>query len=828
MFEERDLGELDITENQRKVIKDKYLKASPTAQHWLMGVAQNVALTEILHHPEAREDEIFKGVSYQIYTYEVKGKKHKYYLLHQGLSYGERGKNFKKFLENLAEVAKHNPNIMQRFQETKAQFYKILSTWQFLPNSPTLMNAGRDLQQLSACYVLPVGDSIEEIYDSVKNMAVIHKSGGGTGFSFSRLRPTNDVVKTTHGVSSGPVSFMGIFDKSTDVVKQGGTRRGANMGILHCTHPNILEFIEAKNTPGILENFNISVALDEVFMKAVKENKKYDLLNPRTKEPEGALNARDVFEKMVENAWRTGDPGFVVLDRINNTESNPTPNMGQIESTNPCGEQPLLPYEPCNLGSINLSKFVKEDGSDMLWDELQECVKISTRFLDDVIDVNNYPLPKIEYMSKINRRIGLGVMGWAETLVKLGIPYNTEDAFKKAEEVMKFINGNALKLSEELATERGAFPNYNDSIYDKDGKFFRGKSAVPRNSTRTTIAPTGTIGITAGLQGTGIEPFFAIAYVRYNAAGIDALKRGETPDPENTFWEVNPLFKEIARKHNFFGLSPEELWKKIDENHKAVKGIAEIPEEIQNLFLTSHDLDPFDHVKMQCGFQKYIDNAVSKTVNLRNEATIEDVRKVYLKAYELGAKGVTIYRDGSKQFQILNLTDKKSKETSQPQQEREAKNSRYYKINTGQGPLHVHINYDDEGPLQIFMNISPAGTEISGLCTSLGIMLSKYLEQNGDPKALLKHLNSIKGDKPFGFGPKRVDSIPHAVAKVLKDHLVETGHFTQTNGQTTLHKEGIKKKDDKIYCPTCFSSNVEMVSGCSEPTCFDCGYSKCS
>ncbi len=777
------------------------------------------------------EKEIFEGVDYEKFPYESRGNVANLILIHKNKhSKNERDSNFKRFMKNLENIYAQNPEICSKSEE---EFYELLSSFKFLPNSPTLMNAGRELHQLSACYVLPVEDSIEGIYTALKDMALIHQSGGGTGFSFSRLRPEGEFVKTTKGVSSGPVSFMGIFDKSTEIVKQGGTRRGANMGILHYTHPDILKFIEAKKTPGVLENFNISVTIDNKFMQAVKESKDYELINPKDNSVAGKLNAREVWDKLVKSAWETGDPGILFIDRINNTESNPTPHIGEIESTNPCGEQPLLPYEPCNLGSLNLYKFVKEDGSDFNYDELKRAVFIATHFLDNVIDVNNYPIPEIEKMAKTNRRIGLGVMGWAESLVKLGLPYNSEEARKKAEEVMEFINVSCLKASEKLAEERGIFPSWKGSIYDRDSKYFKGQEYYPRNSARTTIAPTGTIGIAAGLQGAGIEPFFAVAYTRYNAKGLDALKKGEEPKKEDTFFEVNPLFEEIAKKENYFGIAREELYKKIDKNHKSLKGIKEIPERIQKLFLTAHDLTPEDHILMQCAFQRHTNNAVSKTVNLKNEATVEDVEKVYLLAYEKGAKGVTIYRDGSKQFQVLN-TEEKTKEKKKEKLEEFAD---YHMIRTGYGPLHVHINYTKEGPTKVFASIPPIGTEISGLTSALSIVLSKYLELGGDPVRILKHLNSVKSERPFGFGKNKIDSIPHGISVALRRTLVKIGKIPLNANHQIIKSELVNNSESltekiseekSLYCPKCFSSNVGMMSGCSEPTCFDCGYSKCS
>jgi len=824
------LTRLNLTENQIKVIKDKYLKDSPTIEHWLKTICHNIALSEMLHSPMTNEDEIFAGVNYKKAPYKSKGRTSYMWLLHHGLTdHNEIHENFRRFIKNLEEIHAKHPEIVSATEE---KFYDLLSNFKFLPNSPTLMNAGRDLQQLSACYVLPVGDSIEEIYTSVKNMALIHKSGGGTGFSFSRLRPSGDNVRSTKGISSGPISFMGIFDKSTEVVKQGGTRRGANMGILHYTHPDILHFIDMKKTPGMMENFNVSVTIDERFMKAVKNNESYDLVNPKDGEVVDSINAREVWKKLIRGAWETGDPGIIMIDRINNTGSNATPHLGQIESTNPCGEQPLLPYEPCNLGSINLSKFVKDDGSDFSYDELRECVYACTHFLDNVIDINNYPITEIEEMAKKNRRIGLGIMGWAEALVKIGLPYNSPEALAKAEEVMKFINVSCMNASEELAEKRGVFPAWQGSIYDKNSMFFRGHEFFPRHSARTTIAPTGTIGIAAGLQGAGIEPFFAVVYVRYNAQGIDALKKGEKPAEMDTFFEVNPLFDEIARKNNYFGLKKEDLYKKISDNHKSLIGIKEIPERIQKLFLTSHDLSPRDHIMIQCAFQKYTDNAVSKTVNLKNEATEKDVEEVYMLAYENGAKGVTVYRDGSKQFQVLNINDKKADKAGEKKQKERGKleeKADYYLISTGQGPIHLHINYDEEGPTKVFAGLSPIGTEISGLTTALAIVLSKYFELGGDPIRILKHLNSIKSEKPYGIGKNRIDSIPHGFAVALRNHLIKTGKIKPmdqlNNGNGFIENNN---PEVLLHCPKCFSSNVMMTAGCSEPTCFDCGFSKCS
>ncbi|MBI4345681.1 MAG: hypothetical protein HY553_02425, partial [Elusimicrobia bacterium] len=466
------------------------------------------------------------------------------------------------------------------------------------------------------------------------------------------------------------------------------------------------------------------------------------------------------------------------------------------------------------------------------WDRLAEVTALSTRFLDDVIEINNYPLPEIEEMAKGNRRIGLGVMGLAECLVKLGIPFDSPAALEFGEKLMRFINEKALAASEELARERGVFPNWKDSIYDPEGAHFRGQTAQPRNCARTTIAPTGTIAIAAGLQGGGIEPFFAIAYTRYNAKALDALKNGKSPEDKDVFFEVNPLFKEIAAANNYFGLSESTLWKKVNDNHKAVRGIPEIPAHIQRLFPTSHDVQLEFHVQMQSVFQKHTDNGVSKTINMPNAATVDDVRKAYMLAYELGCKGITIYRDGSKSQQVLNLS---SVSTAAPQKKKRRDpadafgvKSEYYQIKTGYGPLHIHINYDERGPYQVFTNIPPLGTEISGLTSLLGILLSKYFAEGGDPIKILKHLNAVKGDKPVGFGENHVDSIPHAVSIALRRHLKNTGWIDDKKEEEVKQKTSFLEMTQAQHCPKCYSSNIAHESGCSGPTCHDCGYSECS
>jgi ribonucleoside-diphosphate reductase alpha chain len=517
-------------------------------------------------------------------------------------------------------------------KKSQEEFARLMTELKFLPNSPTLMNAGTEIGQLSACFVLPVPDSIEGIFNGLKNMAIIHKSGGGTGFSFSHLRPKGDQVKTTAGVASGPVSFMRIYDTATEVIKQGGRRRGANMGILRIDHPDIIDFITAKETENSLSNFNISVAITDNFMKALSKNSYYPLVSPRTKKTVRKLKAREVFDLIISSAWRTGDPGLVFIDRIN--QANPTPKLGPIESTNPCGEQPLLANESCNLGSISLEKFVKN--REVKWQELKSAVRTAVHFLDNVIEVSEFPLPEIAKITKANRKIGLGIMGFAEALIKLEIPYNSPKALEFAEQVMKFISQSAREKSEQLAEVRGPFPNFSDSIWQT-----RGYKKI-RNATLTTIAPTGTISIIADTS-SGIEPLFAVSFIRHVMEGTRLL-------------ETNKLFKETAKRLGFYS---SELLEKVARTG-SIQNINNIPKSVKKLFLTSFDIKPSWHVKIQAAFQKHVDNAVSKTVNLPNSASIEDVRNIYLLAYRLKCKGITIYRYGSKKNQVLNIESAKT------------------------------------------------------------------------------------------------------------------------------------------------------------------------
>ena len=675
-------------------------------------------------------------------------------------------------------------------------FYRMMSNLEFLPNSPTLMNAGRELGQLSACFVLPVGDSMEEIFDAVKYTALIHKSGGGTGFSFSRLRPANDIVLTTTGISSGPISFMRVFDVATETIKQGGTRRGANMGILRVDHPDIMDFIMCKSDKKQLNNFNISVGLTEAFMKAVEKDENFELVNPRDGQVSGNLNARKVFNLIITQAWENGEPGIIFLDRLN--RDNPTPNVGQIESTNPCGEQPLLPYEACNLGSINLSKMVKDGQID--WARLEAVVHMAVHFLDNVVEVNKYPLEKIALMTLANRKIGLGVMGWADMLILLGIPYNTEEAIELAQKVMQFINEQGHRASQELAKQRGPFPNFEDSLYDKKGE-------LPlRNATVTTIAPTGTISIMANAS-SGVEPLFAVSYVR-QVMDNDILV------------EVHPHFEAIAKERGFY--SPE-LMQRIAE-HGTIHNIDEIPEDIRNIFVTAHDISPEMHIKMQAAFQKHTDNAVSKTVNFSNGATVQDVAKVYELAYQLDCKGVTIYRDGSRDQQVL--TRGKKEEKAAPENidkgKRATKRERpnvlkgwTYQMQTGCGPLYVTVNEDITGLFELFTTMGKAGGCAASQSEAIGRMVSLAWRSGIQTRQVIKQLQGISCHSPSGFGENKVLSCADAVARAIQSHM-------SANGGGPVNE---KRSFFKGACPDC-GGIVEHEGGCA--VCRGCGYSECA
>ncbi|MDT8444695.1 MAG: vitamin B12-dependent ribonucleotide reductase [Desulfuromonadales bacterium] len=678
--------------------------------------------------------------------------------------------------------------------ELAKEFLQMMTSLEFMPNSPTLMNAGRELGQLSACFVLPVGDSMEEIFEAIKQTALIHKSGGGTGFSFSRIRPANDVVLSTKGISSGPLSFMKVFDAATETIKQGGTRRGANMGILRIDHPDIMDFIMCKRDQTVLTNFNISVGITEAFMEAVEKDADYDIINPRNGEVVDQRSARKVFDRIIDLAWTNGEPGIIFLDRLN--RDNPTPHIGEFEATNPCGEQPLLPYESCNLGSINLARMVTADG-EVNWDRLAEVVDLGTRFLDDVIQVNKYPIKEIKEMTRANRKIGLGVMGWADMLILLGIPYNSEAAVELGDRIMKFINDKAHMASRALAKERGAFPNFKGSIFDNDGEPIR-------NATCTTIAPTGTISIISNTS-SGIEPLFAVSYVR-QVLDNDILV------------EVHPIFEKIARERGFY---TKELMKTIAE-HGTIQDIDEIPEDVRDIFVTSHDITPEDHIRMQAVFQKHTDNAVSKTVNFCNGATREDVAKVYRLAYQSGCKGVTIYRDGSRDLQVLSVRKENKTEDTVPHESSKKRFKRdrpralkgsTYQMQTGCGPLYVTVNEDDAGVFELFTTMGKAGGCASSQCEAIGRLVSLAWRSGVQARQAVKQMIGITCHKPAGFGENRITSCADAVAKAIQIHMAD-------------HEEAeLRHANNGGACPDC-GGPVEHEGGCC--VCHACGYSECA
>jgi len=687
-------------------------------------------------------------------------------------------------------------------QESYEKFYEIMARLEFLPNSPTLMNAGTSFQQLSACFVLPIEDSMESIFETLKYAALIHKTGGGTGFSFSNLRPLNDVVKTTFGVSSGPISFMKVYNAATEAIKQGGRRRGANMGILRVDHPDIIEFIKCKEKEGELANFNISVAITDYFMKKLQNDEEYELINPRTKQVVKKLKAREVFDLIVEHAWLNGEPGVVFIDVIN--KYNPTPEVGIIESTNPCGEQPLLPYESCNLGSINLGKMVihRGDVCDIDWERFKYVTETAVHFLDNVIDANQYPVDKIKEMTLANRKIGLGVMGWADMLFQLRISYNSKEALALAEKVMSFIKKVAVETSERLAEKRGPFPNFEKSIY---------KNTKPRrNATLTTIAPTGSIGIIANAS-TGIEPVFALAYVRKNILGGEEL------------FEINPYFKQALIEE---GLYSKELIEEVIQKG-SLKDIKGIPESFKRIFVTALDIPPEMHVRMQATFQKYVDNAVSKTINLPNSATKEDVEKVFLLAYKLGCKGITVYREGSRSQQVLNIPAKKEEKVKpEPRTRPRVVSGKTVKMVTGCGNMYVTINEDEFGPCEVFTSLGKSGGCTSSQSEAIGRLISLALRSGVKPEKIIEQLKGIRCPSPVIYQGESIFSCADALAKALEIYLQEKNVPSLFDSVKLQEKQKSNKNDLGInpQCPEC-GAMLEIGEGCA--TCRSCGFSKC-
>jgi ribonucleoside-diphosphate reductase alpha chain len=728
------------------------------------------------------------------------------------------------------------------------QFYRVMTSHQFLPNSPTLMNAGKGNNlQLSACYVVPVEDSLPGIFEAVKHAALIHQSGGGTGFSFSRLRPEGSMVASTHGVASGPVSFMKIFDGATEAVKQGGTRRGANMGILRVDHPDILKFIDCKRD-GSVTNFNISVAITDEFMRALEMDEEYDLVDPHSRQVTKRLRARDVMDRIVAAAWATGDPGLVFIDRANRSTANPTPDVELLEATNPCGEQWLGPYDACNLGSINLGVFVHDGEID--WAELERVTRLTTRFLDDVIEINPYPLPEVRDKVHSNRRIGLGIMGWAELLFELNMRYDSDEAIALGEQIMTRIREWSTDESRKLAEVRGPFPNWERSIY-RDGPPLR-------NATRTTVAPTGSISIIADCS-SGIEPIFALAFQH----------RVKQPDGSYRVLDfVNPFFMRALRASD---IEDQDAVIEYVKQHGSLHGHPAADHPALRPYVTAHEIAPDWHIRMQAAFQKGVDNSISKTINLPNSATLDDVRRAYLLAWNLGCLGITIFRDGSKGEQVLNVGVKEGQPAAAapaPATQAtaaEAERRRRYpdgvktrpevvagytrQVRAPEGKVNVTLNSDADGLLEVFVNVGKAGSDVAALAEALGRLISLHLRidspisQDERASEVARQLRSIGGSTSIGFGQDRVRSLPDAVARALELHLAGEAPATPASeeapqaGPAAPHAggftngHGFNGGTTALYtvtgnlCPQCGNNTMYMEEGCKK--CVSCGYSEC-
>jgi len=777
---------------------------------------------------------------------------------------------FRRVAHNLAEAERKHGAGESRVSEVEDRFYRTLTNLDFLPNSPTLGNAGRPLQQLSACFVLPVDDSIDRIFETIRHTALIHQTGGGTGFAFSRLRPEGSMVRSTAGVASGPVSFMKVFDASTEAIKQGGTRRGANMGILAVDHPDIEKFIECKSDMVTCTNFNISVAVTEKFMSAVESGEEYDLVDPHTGQVAGRKNAAEIFRKMVENAWKNGDPGIIFIDRINGGSANPVPRLGPIESTNPCGEQPLYPYDSCNLGSINLANFVARCGeaNEFDWDRLAAVVPVCVRFLDNVIDMNRYPIPKIEDVSRRIRRIGLGVMGFADACMRLNVPYNSEAAVSFAEQVMGFIELKANEASLALGQERGVFPEWEHSIFNMPERF--PDRPRYRNSTRTTIAPTGTLSIIADCS-SGVEPVFALAYVRQHY-----LDRKDPTRPTR-LTEVNDYFAEVARREGFY--STELMEELATGGHLSDR--PEVPEWVKQVFVTAHDIAPEWHVRIQAAFQRHVDNAVSKTINFGNSATAADVGAAYRLAYREGCRGITIYRDGSRLLQVLSH-DKKAEtepavaaealppvvavDAGRPRRERlpDERHSITHKFTVGEQEGYLTVGlFEDGRPGEVFIKVSKQGSTVSGLMDTIALLTSMALQYGVPVSGLAEKLKNTRFE-PYGMtrnpavptATSMVDYIfryleqrfitgqqahmpllhgaPAALAEQVAQPLLNgfaelragaaSGHTGSNGGTNGYAKDGVRAVSSGVGCPEC-GSVLHFAEGCL--ICHGCGYSKC-
>ena len=726
---------------------------------------------------------------------------------------------FHRVASAIAEADAAYGSTGDEIKELEGQFYDMMISREFMPNSPTLMNAGRPLGQLSACFVLPVEDSMADIFDTVKYAALVHQSGGGTGFSFSRLRPEGSIVRSTGGVASGPVSFMKVFNAATEAVKQGGTRRGANMGMLRVDHPDILKFIDCKENNDEINNFNISVAITDKFMEAVKNGTEYELINPHTGEVSGTLDARTVFDKIVDAAWRNGEPGVVFIDEMN--RYNPTPALGEIESTNPCGEQPLLPYEACNLGSINLGLCVAEDDGipTIDYERLSRIVRTAVHFLDNVIDVNRYPLPKIDENTRKTRKIGLGIMGFADMLLKLGVPYNSVEAEKAAEEVMSLIQSEGRAASAELAAERGVFPAWKESVF--------GIENLPvRNATITTIAPTGTISIIADASG-GCEPMFAYAFTKNVMDGDKLLVC-------NDF---------LVEKLKEAGVYSEALMHRIAEEG-TLAHILEIPAEIRRVFVCAHDISPEWHIRIQAAFQKYTDNAVSKTINFPNSATREEVKEAYMLAYKLGCKGTTVYRDGSRDSQVLTTGTAKEEKPLEippslfgnimPRPRPGMTWGATEKMKIGCGSLFITVNRDENGICEVFTSTGKGGgcpSQSEATARLVSIALRSGISQ----KEILAQLKGIRCPSTVRQQGMKCTSCPDAIARTIEKMSKILGTETMGINPDLIEEEKpapqpaskgnkpILGADDRLHCPEC-GKVLRHEGGC---TVCDCGFSHC-
>lgn len=788
---------------------------------------------------------------------------------------------FWRVATTIAEADRKYGATDKQIEKTANQFYELMTQRRFEPNSPTLMNAGRPLGQLSACFVLPVDDALSNgssgIYDTLRSMALIHQSGGGTGFSFSRLRSRGAMVRSTTGVASGPISFMELYDASTDAVKQGGTRRGANMGILRVDHPDVMEFITSKEDLTKITNFNISVAITTKYMEALKVGGNYDLIDPSTKKVVGQMNAQEVWDKMIEGAWRTGEPGVFFIDEAN--KYNPVPHLGAYEATNPCGEQPLLAYDVCNLGSINVGYYVNDGKMD--WKSFAKDIHLSTRFLDNVIDANKYPLPEIDSLSKRIRRIGLGVMGFADALIRLGVVYDSPEGVEFGRKVMEYVDVEGKKASAQLAEERGAFPEWAQSIWGPDATAARDENGARlrpemrlRNCNVTTVAPTGTISIIAGCS-SGLEPLFAVAFMR-NQAGV------MMPD-------VNEHFIAIAKKEGWYS---DALMERIAKTGSVIH--SEVPVKWQQVFATANNIAPEWHIKMQAAFQDHCDSAISKTTNFSHAATREDVKKIYELAYEMKCKGVTVYRDGSRDGQVLSTgatadaaakRDGKVEDAASRQEladlnerlaEVQSSNERLQRLlfdveaenlqrrqkrsrpdvlkstairkETPLGTMFVHITEDDKGqPFEVFINLGKAGGSAMADAEAMGRLVSLALRSGIPIQQVHRQLRGISSDRAVGLGPNKVLSVPDAIGLALEDWMrtkngVQQELLTTSEtlaapsapvmktqpvaaGNTLMAFESVNSGDSFIgTCPDC-GSQLEFAEGCAK--CHVCGFSEC-